>query len=94
MPAAHVITLPGANRYVFLSNEADLSREIRFFLASLHWLFGNGFPGRSVAISHCARPCDALVIAWLANAMPGTEDPLRNSTSFCRSNHASASGQM
>ncbi len=36
VPAAHVITLPGANHYVFLSNEADSLREIRSFLASLH----------------------------------------------------------
>lgn len=36
VPTAHVITLPGANHYVFLSNEADVLREIRSFLASLH----------------------------------------------------------
>ena len=33
---AHVITLPGANHYVFLSNEADVLREMRAFLAGLH----------------------------------------------------------
>jgi non-heme chloroperoxidase len=36
VPTAHVITLPGANHYVFLSNEADVLREIRSFLAGLH----------------------------------------------------------
>ena len=35
VPSAHVITLPGANHYVFLSNEADVMREMRAFLASL-----------------------------------------------------------
>jgi pimeloyl-ACP methyl ester carboxylesterase len=36
VPTAHVITLPGANHYVFLSNEADVLREMRAFLAGLH----------------------------------------------------------
>jgi non-heme chloroperoxidase len=35
VPAAHVITLPGANHYVFLSNEVDVLREMRAFLARL-----------------------------------------------------------
>jgi pimeloyl-ACP methyl ester carboxylesterase len=32
VPGARVIELPGANHYVFLSNEADVLREIRAFL--------------------------------------------------------------
>jgi pimeloyl-ACP methyl ester carboxylesterase len=32
---AHVITLPNANHYVFLSNEADVLREMRAFIARL-----------------------------------------------------------
>jgi non-heme chloroperoxidase len=36
VPTAHVITLPGANHYVFLSNEADVLREMRAFLAGVH----------------------------------------------------------
>jgi pimeloyl-ACP methyl ester carboxylesterase len=36
LPAAHVITLPNANHFVFLSNEADVLREIRGFLAGLN----------------------------------------------------------
>ncbi len=35
-PGAQVITLPGANHYVFLSNEADVLREMRAFLARQH----------------------------------------------------------
>jgi non-heme chloroperoxidase len=35
LPTAHVITLPGANHYVFLSNEVDVLREMRAFLAGL-----------------------------------------------------------
>jgi len=35
VPTAHVITLPGANHYVFLSNEADVVREIHAFLTGL-----------------------------------------------------------
>lgn len=33
---ARVITVPGANHYVYLSNQADVSREMRAFLAGLH----------------------------------------------------------
>jgi pimeloyl-ACP methyl ester carboxylesterase len=36
LPTAHVITLAGANHYVFLSNQADVLREMRAFLAGLH----------------------------------------------------------
>jgi hypothetical protein len=32
---AHVVTLLGANHYVFLSNEAAVLREMRGFLAGL-----------------------------------------------------------
>jgi non-heme chloroperoxidase len=35
VPGAHVIRLPGAHHYVFLSNEADVLREMRAFVASL-----------------------------------------------------------
>jgi len=35
VPAAHVITLPGANHYVFLSNEADVLKDINDFRAIL-----------------------------------------------------------
>jgi pimeloyl-ACP methyl ester carboxylesterase len=35
VPAAHVITLPGANHYVFLSNEAEVLKDINLFVASL-----------------------------------------------------------
>ena len=35
VPTAHVVTLPGANHYVFLSNEEDVLREIRGFLVGL-----------------------------------------------------------
>jgi len=34
-PAARVVTLPGAHHYVFLSNEADVLREMRAFLNRL-----------------------------------------------------------
>lgn len=34
VPRARVIELPGANHYVFLSNEADVLRELRVFLAT------------------------------------------------------------
>ena len=34
---AHVVTVRNANRYVFLSNEADVLREMRAFLAGLHY---------------------------------------------------------
>ena len=33
VPMAHVITLPNAHHYVFLSNEADVLREMQAFLA-------------------------------------------------------------
>jgi non-heme chloroperoxidase len=33
LPSARVVKLPGANHYVFLSNEADVLREMRSFLA-------------------------------------------------------------
>jgi non-heme chloroperoxidase len=36
VPTAHVITLPGANHYVFLSNETEVLKDIDAFLASLH----------------------------------------------------------
>jgi non-heme chloroperoxidase len=32
-PAAHVVRLPGAHHYVYLSNEADVLREMRAFLS-------------------------------------------------------------
>ena len=35
LPTAHVITLRGAHHYVFLSNEAEVLREMRAFLARL-----------------------------------------------------------
>jgi non-heme chloroperoxidase len=35
VPSAHVIRLAGAHHYVFLSNEADVLREIRAFVARL-----------------------------------------------------------
>jgi non-heme chloroperoxidase len=35
VPTAHVITLPGANHYVFLSNEAEVLKDINVFLAGL-----------------------------------------------------------
>jgi non-heme chloroperoxidase len=36
LPRAHVITLPNAHHYVFLSNETEVLREIRTFLSELH----------------------------------------------------------
>ncbi len=36
VPAARVMILPGANHYVYLSNEEDVLREMRSFLAGLH----------------------------------------------------------
>jgi non-heme chloroperoxidase len=35
VPTAHVVTLPNANHFVFLSNEADVLREMRRFVAGL-----------------------------------------------------------
>jgi pimeloyl-ACP methyl ester carboxylesterase len=36
VPTARVVKLPGAHHYVYLSNEADVLREMRAFLAGLH----------------------------------------------------------
>jgi pimeloyl-ACP methyl ester carboxylesterase len=36
LPSARVVKLAGANHYVFLSNEADVLREMRAFLGRLH----------------------------------------------------------
>ena len=36
LPAAHVITLPNANHFIFLSNTADVLREMRGFLGHLN----------------------------------------------------------
>ncbi|HTC32509.1 MAG TPA: alpha/beta hydrolase [Bryobacteraceae bacterium] len=36
VPTAHVVTIPGAHHFVFLSNESDVLREMRAFLAGLH----------------------------------------------------------
>jgi non-heme chloroperoxidase len=35
VPAARIVELPGANLYMFLSNEADIIREVRAFAAQL-----------------------------------------------------------
>lgn len=35
VPTAHVIVLPGANHYVFLSNESEVLKDIHAFLAGL-----------------------------------------------------------
>jgi hypothetical protein len=35
VPTAHVITLQGANHYVFLSNEAEVLKDIHAFVAGL-----------------------------------------------------------
>ena len=35
IPTARIVELPGANLYMFLSNEADVLREIRTFPAQL-----------------------------------------------------------
>jgi hypothetical protein len=35
VPAARIVELPGANLYMFLSNEADVIREVRAFAATL-----------------------------------------------------------
>jgi hypothetical protein len=35
IPLARIVELPGANLYIFLSNEADIIRELRAFSASL-----------------------------------------------------------
>jgi pimeloyl-ACP methyl ester carboxylesterase len=36
VPGARIVELPGANHYVFLSNEAEVMREITLFIAGLH----------------------------------------------------------
>jgi len=36
VPTARVVRLPGAHHYVFLSNEADVLREMRSFVSRLH----------------------------------------------------------
>ena len=36
VPTARVVNLPGAHHYVYLSNEADVLREMRVFLTGLH----------------------------------------------------------
>jgi pimeloyl-ACP methyl ester carboxylesterase len=36
VPTAHVITLPGANHYVFLTNGTEVLKDVIVFLASLH----------------------------------------------------------
>ena len=35
VPNARIVELPGANLYMFLSNEADIIREVRAFVATL-----------------------------------------------------------
>ena len=35
VPTARIVDLPGANLYMFLSNEADVLREVRAFAATL-----------------------------------------------------------
>jgi non-heme chloroperoxidase len=35
VPSAHVVRIPNANHYVFLSNEADVLREMNSFIATL-----------------------------------------------------------
>jgi hypothetical protein len=35
IPSAHVVRLPNANHYVFMSNEADVLREMRAFINGL-----------------------------------------------------------
>jgi len=34
-PTAHVVRLPGADHYVYLSNEADVMREMKSFFSTL-----------------------------------------------------------
>jgi hypothetical protein len=36
VPTAHVVELPNANHFVFLSNEADVLREVGGFVAGLN----------------------------------------------------------
>jgi pimeloyl-ACP methyl ester carboxylesterase len=35
IPRARIVRLPGANHYVYLSNEADVLREVRMFVRGL-----------------------------------------------------------
>jgi hypothetical protein len=35
VPSSHIVRLPGANHYVFISNEADVLKEMRGFIGSL-----------------------------------------------------------
>jgi len=35
VPTAHVVRLPGADHYVYLSNEADVLREMKSFFSTL-----------------------------------------------------------
>ncbi len=35
VPSARIVDLPGANLFMFLSNEADVIREVRAFAATL-----------------------------------------------------------
>ena len=35
VPGAKIVELPGANLYMFLTNEADIIREVRAFAATL-----------------------------------------------------------
>jgi hypothetical protein len=35
VPSAHVVRIPNANHYVFISNEADVLREMNAFIAAL-----------------------------------------------------------
>jgi pimeloyl-ACP methyl ester carboxylesterase len=37
IPLARIVELPGANLYMFISNRADIIRELRAFAASLRW---------------------------------------------------------
>ena len=36
VPEARIVELPGANLYMYLSNEADVIRELRMFAAAIH----------------------------------------------------------
>jgi non-heme chloroperoxidase len=40
VPSARIVLLPRANHAVFMSNEADVLREMRAFLTDLHWSVG------------------------------------------------------
>ena len=45
VPRARVVNIPGANHYIFLSNQADVLREMHGFLAGLHAACGGSFEG-------------------------------------------------